>query len=466
MKTNYKAEYDDAQCELFMDHEENLPFPAIPLGKINSRGNSEPTRPGSDAREVPEAGPPSDSMGPTKRNSNKSTRGGYDTLELGLYGKWDQARFASLVELLAEKKESAQASPAYAMLNNCEVLVEPKGFRAGCMYQFALAYHGIKIGITEKPSKNYAAIRIRFGFEALIGRNAFELFEALLEWLKGLEFNYEKSLVSRADLQVDMLDVPFRYFLEPIMNDKAVYRARKYAIYGESKGPTSIRLGTNVQICIYDKMAELWSINDIIKWELMKEHRSINPLTDECTRVEFRLRRESLKAMEIDSMEDLKEKQSSLVEFLHTKWFRLLSEPKKKSNTSRQPESELWKEVQSIFDETFAVNDVEQSPICRDWNKRRVIKCEPHELEKQAAGCYASALAMRGEGGVLQNAKEYLSDMSICHSYEIGFKAQQRAKELSVRRGVDFYDAVSTPEKKYSLPCEFESGEEWSGEIY
>ena len=46
------------------------------------------------------------------------------------------------------------------------------------------------------------------------------------------------------------------------------------------------------------------------------------------TRVEFRLWRDALRAMDIHTIQDLQERETALADWLCDKWFRLLEKPK------------------------------------------------------------------------------------------------------------------------------------------
>ena len=386
-----------------------------------------------------DGGPPTDSMGPTKHETELSKMGGYDTIELGLHGEWDEKESEELFKTLAEQKTEAQEhGEAFLTIDDKKFLVRPMGFKAGRkVYDYVIEASGVVIGMAEKFSKSHAAIRIRYGFEALIGRDAFAVHEAILELLGRFGFNCTKERVSRADLTVDILDIPVENLINPILRDEAVYRAKKADIHTESGKPTSIRLGGGVQLCIYDKKRELLEKHDEIKFSLMVEHRFNGDIPNSCSRVEFRIKREKLKEMGIDTMNDLREMQTDLAEFLHSHWFRILDGKKQKGHTAEQPVSEIWGHVQKTFDAAFQPITEESRTINRDWNKPRAVLCDQEAMIKQAIGCLARAVALSGNAVSIETTESYLTSIYETEVEEIHKKALMIGEKTATARGVD-----------------------------
>jgi hypothetical protein len=61
---------------------------------------------------------------------------------------------------------------------------------------------GIKIYIHGNPKGPIQGVRIRYGFEALAGRDLFAVHVNMLDRLKEIGFTVQKEIVSRIDLQV------------------------------------------------------------------------------------------------------------------------------------------------------------------------------------------------------------------------------------------------------------------------
>ena len=153
-------------------------------------------------------------------------------------------------------------------------------------------------------------------------------------------------------------------------------------------------MASAIRLCIYDKAAELkkMAVSDPAKLELMLKYclGENYAFAEPLTRIEFRLRRSALKELEINSVQDLMEREKSLFDWLTKHWFRLLAEPKVRGHENTAALHPLWEQVRSAFTKWFPGGErvVERHKI-------EPVSCDPAALEKQAAGCLAISVALR-----------------------------------------------------------------------
>lgn len=152
------------------------------------------------------------------------------------------------------------------------------------------------------------------------------------------------------------------------------------------------------------------------------------------TRVEFRLRRDALKVKGVNTMRDLQEIEPTLVEWLTTRWFRILKDKKRRGRENRQEIAPLWREVQQRFREYFpGVDGVRREIIPL---RKRPLACSAEQLLKQATGCVASALAIL-QGGTENEEQAGRAAAKLMESFRerIFERSNERAAELAVIGG-------------------------------
>ncbi len=162
------------------------------------------------------------------------------------------------------------------------------------------------------------------------------------------------------------------------------------------------------------------------------------------TRVEFRIKREVLKDMGVDSMHDLLEHEAGLARYCCHSWFRILSNEKQKDRTHEQEVAPAWREVQFAFEKWFPGVDGHRLDVKRRYD--REIKARPVELERQFIGCMKTwgALLMGGVndyGVFVTNVTETIER----NMPEIFAGVIDRARILGIRTGVLPY--VDDPER-------------------
>lgn len=287
----------------------------------------------------------------------------------------------------------------------------------------------------------------------MIGRDLFHKHVETLQLLQNLGFTTTYEKLARVDLQV-MVPLAMNEILDIESRNKIVCTAQSYSYHGKGlKNPIqTFTLGSIsvIQICIYDKRAEMKKLrkSNPVKYQLMMQEcfgETWEFSKEPCTRVEFRLGREQLRSMQINTMSDLLESEQALARYCCKKWFRILEEPKKRGHSHEQEISKEWQQVQEAFDKWFPGADGHNKEVRRTY--REDIKCEPEHLEKQSVGCLATMLALtEGMGIDLDAAKSKLYEIIRSNVDKILTLAKDRADRLGIKTGLskseDYRDAM------------------------
>lgn len=411
-------------------------------------------------------------VGPAKRCganfgdlSNVSYYGGYDGgCEIGYYGAWaDPESSVSFYNLLkpqlAALKEQATKCEGEAVvvvnLAGVDFVVGPRGSGGrGCSYAYILKSGGVTLLVHENPKGGIQPIRVHFGFTSLHNRAFFSVVERVEKLLADVGFEIERSVVSRVDLQVTLTVDP-QVLFSAICNGQSVASARRFDWRFQGSRMETFTAGSDTQICIYDKAQELLAKQDTEK--LAAVSAMFPDGFFELTRVEYRLRRDALRNMEIHSWQDLKEKEADLIDYLTGRWFRILNCRPSKGNETRCKAHPVWKLVtyafKTSFDDQNDVADDDKKPLeRRDPN---VVRCEPVELENQFIGVLASWLSKKlGYQTDIQKAWRYVIDFLELQFPQIVKKANYRARKTELERGVFAESSDSLAES--SSCCDFD----------
>jgi hypothetical protein len=340
------------------------------------------------------------------------------------------------------KNQASEISKEFCTeIGGYEVLVGHSGANAGLHYKYRFTIDGVVFLIHHNPPKGRQCVRIRYGATALIGRNFFVLHSAVLAFLHSLGFIVTDEKLSRVDMQV-LIKRKVSEFVLPILRGHAVKKSRIDGIKNRCEKIETYTLGNSgrLELCIYDKRAELNHAlsHDPVKYRLMLQY-CINPeyffSGGSITRIEFRLWRDALRAVGIDTVQDLQEREFALADWLTTHWFRLLEKPKIRGHENTASIHPLWLEVQELFRKWFSGVGDHNQPV--EWLPREPVSCDPKKLEKQAAGCFASALALRYGAqptkektmALLGVTLESMGDYIYGHSLD-------RAQRLEILKGV------------------------------
>jgi hypothetical protein len=379
--------------------------------------------------------------------------GGYDGgIEIGFDGIWSHLEFSELLTIFEEAKQASQAGDGLFEIDGQIFKMSPTSAGGGVTYNYVFQGNGVKFYVHKSPSRQFQPIRIRYMAEGLIGVDFFDKHRETLVFLSKLGFSVECEKISRVDMQV-MVKTPVREFINAILSQKYVCTAQNFRLYG--KGQSNIQtfsLGTDLEICIYDKREELLSGGEPTKLYLMVKYclgREWLENNEPCTRIEFRVRRDVLKDFDINDTDDLLEKEAAFVDYLTSRWFRILKENRKRGHTHEQETSELWKKVCSEFKRWYPGRDGHNVKVER---KYRRIAGDNDALLLQAAGCIASFVGKNLNIDEIENCDQMVSDIMSDLRDRIRNRAMEHSKNLQVESRV-----VTSGEIKLDFP----KVEEW-----
>jgi hypothetical protein len=192
-------------------------------------------------------------------------------------------------------------------------------------------------------------------------------------------------------------------------------------------------------------MRELLQGCDETKMSLIFNDCLGGEIPDDLTRIEFRLNRKAMKYLDIDTVQDLLERETALVDYLTDDWFRILDSEKKSEHghTNRQKLHPIWRQVRDLFFEYFPGVEKERKPIER--RNRREIKCTGEALVKQIEGCLSAVAALtkgvfESEDDVMPFVNGLFSEPS--RTKKIFQRTRERTIELGIVRGVEAPDAI------------------------
>jgi hypothetical protein len=408
------------------------------------------------------------------------TIGGYDGgCAVGFSGNWEESSFLAVTDQLAcaresgESAESRNPDESYIALGDRIWHVKPHGTgggRKGPHYKYILEGNGIKVYIHHNAHGHIQPVRVQYGFESLIGQDLFTVHRDFRCWLASIGFHVTEEKISRADLQVTIQRDPKEIFDLIEDSSRLVMAPRKDSLHrrrGKSADIETYTAGSisSVQICIYDKKQELLTTRDELKTRLLAREffgmdlpencsRAASFIWDNLTRIEFRIGRSRLKELEIHTVQDLQEKQESLVSYLTFCFFRILETPKIRGHENTQTVHPVWRNVIELFAVHFRTSG-EKKEICRGRDK--CIRCTCDDLVAQAMGCFSTAVALvEGTGATALTAVRYIMEKVNERSSSLLMRALDRAREFGIVRGHDpsLYDPETAMEYDRELLIE------------
>jgi hypothetical protein len=370
--------------------------------------------------------PPTNSKGSPIR----SAVGGLDWLEWCSYGEWRERTFRELCERLDQAKKVAQASGGETVIELAgePVIVKSSGVRRGLYCTWCLVVAGVEIGLVNEwryMPRSFNVHVIARSEACMVMGMAVHVFVA--KFLERLGYLQKRSVISRADLSVDLLGVTVEPFVSALTSGAVVRRARKSAVYFEGLRSTGFSVGGSaVMLRVYDKALEMRSSGDVSKASAMLERRwcgESNP--DAATRVEFQLKRDALAAMDFHDVPKFLGNLREVARWLTEDWIRFTDGVKDRTHSSLVGPSALWVVVQRALFEAFRYGD--DVPIT--W--RHPLRALPEKLLRQAAGCVSSALAFLGSipEAVDDVGRRMVSAMSDLF---VGMVSETRRKRLLV----------------------------------
>jgi len=331
---------------------------------------------------------------------NRSFSGGYDGgIEVSLFGDWfpgDDDNCSAFFRSLELAKHSAREKTGdyksgneFLTLGGREWVVSPYGTSGSVCYSYQLRSEGVVLLIHNNGSDRIPALRVKYEFDSLWGRDLQCVHYTLLEYLREIGFVFNREVLSRIDLQVTLnLDIDFVH--EALSDNRIVSRVKRWTTVVSPQGKLKyLRGGTDLQICIYDKSDELVSTNKFDK--SVKIYSQFKDLVDlSLTRVEFRFRRESLKVFGLNTIDEFYRRIADVVDYLTGDWFRILASSKVRGCESSQKISPEWALVRKAFRSVFVLDRLKTAPLHKDNS----VKVDYYPIFRQALGCLSSAYSI------------------------------------------------------------------------
>ena len=270
---------------------------------------------------------------------------GIDSLDLGLYVIWGPGWKRHLQSLNQKKQQAREKGGLTIHLPSGRICIFRPGGK-GENYRFHLQFeaYNVFIGKAARPGSS---------------PNVYLSIAAKTLWLKGIETalcwigedlkaigggSIKLVKVSRVDLCADFwipggLSHEFLFSHKVTRNDKGKLFLRKnemetyYA--ADAKSPIQLRI-YNKGMEVKQGGTKLWFLG---LWQ--------RESAEDVWRIEFQVRRPALKQFSINSLDDLKEKQAGLWNYLSAKWFSLRLPDNEKAE--RRTVHPFWCAVQECF---------------------------------------------------------------------------------------------------------------------
>ena len=299
--------------------------------------------------------------------------------------------------------------------------------------------------IREKTTKGYQSIRVRFSAESLMANSAPANWRRVCAFLDAIGFIITKDCISRVDFQLtcDFLTMADVKWLEE--NDYIVSKLRKYAENGKGLGSKKkveyLRLGTGsnpVQFYWYNKWEELRSAGNLGSQKYML---NLQKMGDDwinsrrpVTRFEISVKRDGLRAMGINCVDDLFGNEWAGINLLTQDWVRIVDEPKKEGKEYKQNNHPVWDKIRNALYLNFGGKNFADKA---EWNPPEPVAGDPDHLEKMALGCLSKALAMRnGEQSDKQSSTNLANVWVDKVSKDLHYKLNQTAIHTVNKTGI------------------------------
>jgi hypothetical protein len=366
---------------------------------------------------------------------------GDDYLSMGCGVVWG-AGFDAFLErwqLLRVDAESA-GEPVQTNVDGHPYCVYPGGKKGGVgYYQIKIEWRRAMIFIRADggPDGDTDNVRIEWsGLPLMLAGGIEAAYMDFLAFLDAFGGTCVWTKPSRYDMACDLPFVTMQPFVEALGSGRIVCRARKFSVYGTFPCIETINIGRGpVQARIYDKTKE--TEDDPVRQQLLCEARWGGVVPSSAVRVEFQLRRESLKSFGIESFEDLVELRGGLARNMTELWFRVTSEVPDKNHAQRAKISPVWDMVRCGFERAFGTADVVQ----RRQSVKPVVR---EQFARQILGLAARYFAEANPGEVVDSLTAMLarviSDFWPLLGPEDFQKAMDRARVRAYRVGFDEYE--------------------------
>ncbi|MCX5659618.1 MAG: hypothetical protein NTW19_07835 [Planctomycetota bacterium] len=316
--------------------------------------------------EVPEGTPKPE--GGDLSNTPPSTRhletGGEDTVDVSVRVNWTD--FGKLVEQMDIVRESAGA-PDAPLEDRVVVdgkrqpyLIDSMGHKVGGSkgpyYRWRLERNGIRLDIQDQELAHLTMpnVMVHLGSLPLMARGLASVWEETLDCLGALGAEVVEDKLSRVDPAVDLAAVPVEILADLFRRQCFVSRARKSGQFASGEfatgmNSTGFTFGADqCRVRVYDKLLEVRTSGSKMAVLLFRRWGGL----PECaTRVEFQLRRERLRELQVATVNEWLLRRAGVVDYLCDDWFRLTKEvpDRENRNTARCEMADVWKTVRQAF---------------------------------------------------------------------------------------------------------------------
>jgi hypothetical protein len=316
----------------------------------------------------------------------KALASGIDSLVLSIDIEWNEENlFSYLDELKAQAKENNKEQAGVINIANAgewPFHIKPHGARG---YEWLISGNGFDLRIGNWPSpmsRPSAIVEIRsHALWEISPEGAVLILRGILE---GCGARLILMKPSRVDLCVDLLAPPEMWTRELV--DYKVTRARELAIYYHHKDMTGIGVGRGkISARLYDKpleicqkskkiwMYDIWKIGEV-------------PKGKKIIRVEFQLRREVLKELNLETVTELFQKLGNTWAHCSQKWLKFCDRPGLQSHQRKT--LPFWVAVQEGFKGAQGAE-----PLVRV----KSLSAKKKHLSQQTIGLLTSVMAVQHE---------------------------------------------------------------------
>ena len=357
---------------------------------------------------------------PSNVKSGESVRvlaSGIDTLNLAVDLMWRDSQFLDGLWLVKEKAGEYEESLPYPFCDKDGVLlgvlnVQSYGVRG---YEWVLsgADFSMRLGDWLVPTTRPSAM-VEIGSEALWRLGARGAVDRVRQMIASTGAEIAEVKTSRADLCVDIL-AGGELWGEDLLR-YAVCRARLESIYRNSGRLGTIALGRGkIMARLYDKAAEMaksgkgWMVD---VWGI----QSVPP-GKRAVRVEFQLRREALKSLGINGIEDLFRNSGRVWAYCTENWLKFQDQPD--AHHTQRECLPWWKTVQRGFNGGQGATPAVRAKAV-EWDRK--------QLMAQAVGVIGTLAALEAteRHGVAPTGEEILESFEdvVRETKEIGCGSQ------------------------------------------
>lgn len=300
--------------------------------------------------------------------------GGVDWLEATIYGSFDEERYRKFMQQAEAAAAVAKVGGAGRSVDvmGARLIFRATGFRWGnTFYQYAAEADGIRFAFGRPgQAASCSVAKVQVGSIKLMRDGAERCWAEALAILREVGIFYDRSVLFRIDVCVDLPGVPVGPFCDAMFNREVITRIKSgahfyRAVDGEWSG-LSVGSRSGVSLNIYDKSRELreksGDHSDVKRALLIENRWGVD--CDEASRVEFQVRGEWIRTrfsardagewgggQVLSSVEDVLEALPGLTGYLVTGFFRLVDGPpdRENNNQSKASVSPLWNQVIESF---------------------------------------------------------------------------------------------------------------------